>query len=108
MIVPVNVPLETASLEVGAGGTGVTPKVEVWLPPVGAGSTTESEPPEMEPSSALAIEVREKTATAQSAIAHLVCDLICMRRTMSDLRAVFKARRVTRLLPCFVGGIGLR
>jgi hypothetical protein len=103
----VNEPFETVSLEVGAGGTGVTPDVGVWLPPAGAGSTTESEPPEMEPSSALAIEVREKTATAQSAIAHLVCDLFCMRRTMSDLRAVFKATGVTRLLPCLVGGISV-
>jgi len=103
----VNEPFETVSLEVGAGGTGPISKVGGGLVGAGAGSTVVGEVPVEMPSMALAAVVNEKTATAQSAIAHLVCDLFCMRRTMSDLRAVFKARRVTRLLPCLVGGIGL-
>lgn len=83
------------------------PKVGLGLVGAGAGATIESEPAEMAATLALAAAVNEKTATAQSAIAHLVCDLFCMKRTMSDLRVVFKARRVTRLLLWLVGRIGL-
>jgi hypothetical protein len=52
-----------------------------------------------------ACAVKEKTATAQSAIAHLVCDLICMARTMPNLKTLFKARRVTPLLPSLPGEV---